>query len=79
MIVVSDINRGNLIEVINSHKQENIIEFLRQQPIEVRERVKEVSVDMWGGFPKVVDTFREQSRKRLYDSVNFNGQIETHN
>jgi transposase len=25
-----------------------------QQPIEVREQVSEVSVDMWGGFPKVI-------------------------
>lgn len=28
--------------------------MLQQQPIEVREQVTEVSVDMWGGFPKVV-------------------------
>jgi transposase len=40
--------------VIDSHKQEDIIETLKQQPIELRERVEEVSVDMWGGFPKVV-------------------------
>ncbi|MEG4943934.1 transposase [Microcoleus sp. F4-D5] len=25
-----------------------------EQPIEVREQVEEVSVDMWGGFPKVI-------------------------
>jgi len=25
-----------------------------QQPIEVRQKVQEVSVDMWGGFPKVI-------------------------
>ena len=25
-----------------------------EQPIEIREQVKEVSVDMWGGFPKVI-------------------------
>jgi|GEM_PF-7011523 len=25
-----------------------------QQPIDVREQVSEVSVDMWGGFPKVI-------------------------
>jgi transposase len=40
--------------VIDSHKQEDIIEILKQQPIELRERVEEVSVDLWGGFPKVV-------------------------
>jgi transposase len=52
--VVCDIDRGKLLEVIDSHKQEDIIEILKQQPIELRERVEEVSVDMWGGFPKVV-------------------------
>jgi transposase len=40
--------------VIDSHKQEKIIEVLKQQPLEVREQVEEVSVDMWGEFPKVV-------------------------
>ncbi len=52
--VVGDIDQGKLIEVIDSHKQEDIIEALKQQPLEVREQVEEVSVDMWGGFPKVV-------------------------
>jgi transposase len=40
--------------VIDSHKQVDIIENLMQQPLELRLQVKEVSVDMWGGFPKVV-------------------------
>jgi transposase len=40
--------------VIDSHKQEDIIKVLQQQPIELREQVEEVSVDMWGSFPKVV-------------------------
>ena len=53
--VVSDIDRGILIEVIDSHKQEDIIEVLSQQAIEVRQKVEEVSVDMWGGFPKVIE------------------------
>jgi transposase len=52
--VVSDIDRGKLLEVINSHQQDEIIEVLKIQPIEMREKVKEVSVDMWGGFPKVI-------------------------
>jgi transposase len=52
--VVADIERGKLVEVIDSHKQEDIIKLLQQQPIELREQVEEVSVDMWGGFPKVV-------------------------
>jgi transposase len=41
--------------VIDSHRQEDIIESLTQQPLEVREQIEEVSVDMWGGFPKVVE------------------------
>ncbi|WP_416676604.1 ISL3 family transposase [Egbenema bharatensis] len=52
--VIGDIEAGKLIEVIDSHQQEDIIEVLEQQPLEVREQVEEVSVDMWGGFPKVV-------------------------
>jgi transposase len=52
--VVSNIDAGELLEVIDSHKQEDIIEILKQQPLEIREKVEEVSVDMWGGFPKVV-------------------------
>ncbi|MBD2309815.1 ISL3 family transposase [Chroococcidiopsis sp. FACHB-1243] len=43
-----------IIEVIDSHRQEDIIETPIQQPLQVREQVEEVSVDMWGGFPKVV-------------------------
>lgn len=53
--VVGDIDRGQLLEVIDSPKQSDIIEVLTQQPLEVREQVEEVSVDMWGGFPKVVE------------------------
>jgi transposase len=41
--------------VIDSHQQEDIIEALEQQPLAVRAQVEEVSVDMWGGFPKVVE------------------------
>ena len=52
--VVSNIDAGELLEVVDSHKQKDIIEVLMQQPLEVREKVEEVSVDMWGGFPKVV-------------------------
>lgn len=52
--VVSDIERGCLIELMDSHKQDDIIATLREQPLELREVVEEVSVDMWGGFPKVI-------------------------
>ena len=53
--VVSDIEGGKLIEMIDSHRQQDIVEVLRQQPFEVREQVEEVSADMWGGFPKVIE------------------------
>lgn len=52
--VVSDIERSCLIEVIDSHKQDEIIATLLELPLELREAVEEVSVDMWGGFPKVI-------------------------
>lgn len=56
--VVSNIDTGHLLEVINSHKQIEIIEVLSQQAIEVREAVEEVSVDMWGKFPKIIQSLR---------------------
>ena len=52
--VVSALEEGSLLEVIDSHKSEEIIEVLKRQPEEVRENVKEVCVDMWGGFKKVI-------------------------
>jgi transposase len=53
--VVCDIDGGELVEVIDSHKQDKIVEVLEQQPLEIRKQVKEVSVDMWGGFPAVIE------------------------
>jgi transposase len=52
--VVSDVEQSELLEVIDSHKSEEIIAVLEQQPLEVRANVNEVSIDMWGGFPKVI-------------------------
>jgi transposase len=52
---VSDIEHSNLLEVIDSHKQEEIIEALQDWPLALREQIEEVSVDMWGGFPKVIE------------------------
>jgi transposase len=43
-----------LLEVIDSHKSDDIISVLKQQPLAMRECVEEVCVDMWGGFPKVI-------------------------
>ena len=53
--VVGDLEKGELMEVIDSHQQDEIIEVLMEQALEVREGVEEVSVDMWGGFPKVIE------------------------
>lgn len=50
---VANIDNSELLEVIDSHKQQEIIEVLMQQPFELRSQVTEVSVDMWGGFAKV--------------------------
>ena len=43
--VISDIEAGILIEMIDSHRQQDIIEVLIRQPLEVRGQVEEVSVD----------------------------------
>jgi transposase len=53
--VVSDIEGGNLLEMIDSHRQQDIVEVLMRQALKVREQVEEVSVDMWGGFPKIIE------------------------
>lgn len=53
--LVSNVDTGNLLSVIDSHKQSEIIAVLKQQPLSVRAQIKEVSVDMWGGFKKVVE------------------------
>jgi transposase len=42
------------LEVVDSHKSEDIIVALKQQPEAMRASVQEVCVDMWGGFPKVI-------------------------
>lgn len=41
--VVSDLERGKLIEVIDGHNQESIVQKLMEQPLELRELVEEVS------------------------------------
>jgi transposase len=52
--VVSDLERKKLIEVIDGHNQESIVKTLMEQPLELREMVQEVSIDMWGGFGKII-------------------------
>lgn len=53
--VLGDMDKGKLIDMIDSHEQKEIIEAIMQQPLEVREKVEEVSVDMWGGFPAIIE------------------------
>jgi transposase len=48
------LDNSSLLEVIDSHKSDDIIDMLKQQPEEMRASVEEVCVDMWGGFPKVI-------------------------
>jgi transposase len=48
------LDNSSLLEVIDSHKSDDIIAVLKQQPQIVRDSVEEVCVDMWGGFPKVI-------------------------
>lgn len=52
--ILTDLDKSSLLEVIDSHKSDDIITILKQQPVEMREGVEEVCVDMWGGFPKVI-------------------------
>lgn len=53
--VIGAIEAGKLIEVIDSQTQEDIIATWQQQTLAVRAKVEEVSVDMWGGRPKVIE------------------------
>ncbi len=59
---ICDLEEGGLIEVIDSHKQEEIIETLMQWSLEERQAVLEVSVDMWGGFTKVIQNVFPNAR-----------------
>jgi transposase len=52
--ILTDLDRSSLLEVIDSHKSDDIIKALKRIPLVIREQVEEVCVDMWGGFPKVI-------------------------
>lgn len=60
--VICDLETAKLIEVIDSHQQNEIIKVLMEWPLAVREAVIEVSVDMWGGFTKVIQTVFPNAR-----------------
>jgi transposase len=63
---VIDLNKKNLLDVIKGHKQEELMEALKSQPEDVRENVKEVSVDMWEGFTAVIKELFPKA-KIIYD------------
>jgi transposase len=52
--ILTDLDKSSLLEVVDSHKSDDIIAILKQQPLAMRMGVEEVCVDMWGGFPKVI-------------------------
>ncbi len=52
--ILVDLDKSSLLEVIDSHKSDDIIKSLMRLPQSMREQVEEVCVDMWGGFPKVI-------------------------
>ncbi len=49
-----DLDNKKLLEVIKGHKQEEVMKELKSQPEGVREKIEEVSVDMWEGFTAVI-------------------------
>ena len=52
--IVTDLDKSSLLEIVDSHKSDDIIAVLKQQPESIRAQVEEVCVDMWGGFPQVI-------------------------
>ena len=52
--ILTDLDKSSLLEVIDSHKSDDIIKALKRIPQNIREQVEEVCVDMWGGFSKVI-------------------------
>jgi transposase len=53
--VLCDLDKKKLIEVIDGRTQDCLISKLSEVPLQVTKAVKEVSVDMWHGFPKVIE------------------------
>lgn len=61
-----DLDQHKLVDVLDSHKKDEIIAALEVYPIEEREKVKEVSVDMWGGYTAVIEAVFPKA-KIVYD------------
>jgi transposase len=60
--VVSDIDSGKPLSIIEGREGDKLIEVLSEEDLEVREGVEEVSVDMWSGFPKVIQSVFPNAR-----------------
>lgn len=60
--VVCNLDTGEILEIIDSHQQDEIIKTLMGWSLEEREAITEVSVDMWGGFTKVIKTVFPNAR-----------------
>lgn len=71
---VVDLDQHQLIEVLNSHKQQDIIAALESYPATVRAEVEEVSVDMWGGYTTVIETLFPNA-KIVYDHFHVIQQV----
>lgn len=52
--------------MIDSHRAEDICKVLEEVPEEIRLGVEEVSIDMWGGFGKVIEKMFTKA-KIVYD------------
>ena len=52
--ILTDLDKSSVLEIVDSHKSDDIITVLKQQPESIKAQVEEVCVDMWGGFPQVI-------------------------
>lgn len=62
LTTVVDLEQARLIEVVNSHRQKDVIAALQVFPAEVRATVKEVCIDMWGGFTQMIEVLFPNAR-----------------
>lgn len=71
-----DLDQHGLVEVLNSDKQDEITAALEVYPSEVRAEVEEVSVDMWGGYPAVIERVFPHA-KIVYDRFHVMQQCQS--
>jgi transposase len=48
--VVSNVGKGYVIEVLKDRKKETVVEYLQSLPVEAKQRIVFVSMDMWTGY-----------------------------